>query len=99
MKKHFDETLKQTNLASKNDIAEFIKKDRFNEKLRKSKTWTKHVEAEQKLNDHVVLHKTNKYLSREVKLISKKGLTKDLIDGYSIFNAAKHLSRIVHKII
>ena len=37
IKENFDERLKQENLASKNDIADFIKKTDFDEKLTKIK--------------------------------------------------------------
>ena len=44
------------NLASKNDIANFVKKTNFDDKLKNvNKKWTlnkiKHVEAENKIND------------------------------------------------
>ena len=38
-----------------------------------------------------VLKKLNN-LSGEIKLLSTKGLTKDLINGYSILNSAKYFS-------
>ena len=57
--------LKQANLASKNDIANFVKNKDFNEKL---KTVTSN---KNELNE----------LSKKVKVISTKGLTKDLINN------------------
>ena len=59
----FNASLKQENLASKNDIANFVKKIDLNNKL-KDVTSNKN-----KLNE----------LSKKVKAILTKGLTKDLI--------------------
>ena len=58
----------------------------FNEKLIKinknvTSNKTKHVETEKKLNDNILSYtKLINDLSGEVKLTSKKGLTKDLIN-------------------
>ena len=66
--------LKQAKLATKNDIADFMKKTDFDEKLKKKsikmllQTKKQHIEAEKALN----------HLLEEVKLISPKELTKDL---------------------
>ena len=46
---------------------------------------TKHVLVQNELNE----------LSEKVKAISTKGLTKDLINKYSIVNGAKYFSRIL----
>ena len=56
--KNFTERLKQADLASKNDIVDFVKKKDFGEKLIKinkkvPSNKTKHAEAEKKLNDHI----------------------------------------------
>ena len=56
--------LKQANLGSKNDVANFVKKTDFDEK---SKTVTSNKNG---LNE----------LSKQVKVISTKELTKDLIN-------------------
>ena len=61
--KHFTARLKQANLARKNDIANFVKKTSFDEKL-KAVTSNKNES-----------HK----LSKKVKVISTKGLTNDLM--------------------
>ena len=58
---------KTKHLASKNDIANFVKKTDLNKN---------------ELNQ----------LSKNVKAISTKGLTKDLINKFSIFNGAKYFS-------
>ena len=71
----FDLRLKPANLASKSDIANFVKKRYFDNKL-KDVTSNKN-----ELNE----------LSKKVKAISTKGLTKDLIDKFSSFNGAKYL--------
>ena len=72
----FDLRLKRANLASKSDIANFVKTTDFDNKL-KDVTLTKN-----ELNE----------LSKKVKAISTKGLTKDLIDKVSILNGAKYFS-------
>ena len=97
---NIDERLKQRNLASESYISEFIKKTGFAEKLRKvidivTSNNTKDVETGKKLHDHITSYtKLINDLSGEVKLISGKVLTKDLISGYSIsiLNGAKYFS-------
>ena len=79
--------LGQANLASKSEIANFIKKDRFNDKLKnlnKNVTLnkTKHLLNENELNE----------LLKKFKAISTKGLTKKLINKFSILNGAKYFS-------
>ena len=72
----FTARLKQANLASQIDIANFLKKTDFNDK-------TKDVTSNKnELNE----------LSKKVKAISTKGLTKDLINKFSILNGAKYFS-------
>ena len=71
---HFTARLKQTNLASKSNIANFVKKADFDNKL-KDVTSNKN-----ELNE----------LSKKVKAISTKGLTKDLINKFSILSGAKY---------
>ena len=71
---NFTARLKQANLASKNDIANFVKKTHFDEKL---KTVTSN---KNKLNE----------LSKKVKAILTKGSTKDLTNKLSILNGAKY---------
>ena len=68
--------LKQVDLASKNDVVNFVKKADFDNKL-KDVTSNKN-----ELNE----------LSKKVKAISTKGLTKDLINKFSILNGAKYFS-------
>ena len=65
---NFTARLKQANLASKGDIANFVKKTDFDNKL-KDVTSNKN-----ELNS----------LSKKVKAISTKGLAKDLINKFSI---------------
>ena len=73
---NFNARLKQANLASKNNIANFVKKTSFDEKL-------KIVTLNQnELNEP----------SKKVKAISTKALTKDLINKFSILNGAKYFS-------
>ena len=76
LEENFATRLAQENLASKNDIANFVKKTDFDNKL-KNVTSNKN-----ELNE----------LSKKVKAISTKGLTKDLIDKFSILNGAKYFS-------
>ena len=73
---NFAARLKQANLASKSDIANFVNKTDFNNKL-KDVTSNKN-----ELNE----------LPKKVKAISTKGLTKDLINKFSILNGAKYFS-------
>ena len=78
---HFTARLAQANFASKSDIINFVKKTDFHDKLKKfNKNITKHVLVENELNE----------LSEEIKAISTKELTKDLIDKFSILNGAKY---------
>ena len=84
---NFTARLKQANLASKNDIANFVKKIDFDNKLlsfnkRINSYKTKHVLVENELNE----------LSKKVEAISTKWLTKDLINGYTILNEARYIS-------
>ena len=79
--------LAQANLPSKNDIASFVKKTSFDNKLKNfnknvTSKKTKHVLVENKLNE----------LSKKVEAISRKRLTKDLINGYKILNGANYFS-------
>ena len=78
--------LAQADLAT-NDIAALIKETDFNNKPEQSnKIFTsnkaKHVLVENEFNG----------LSKKVKAISTKGLTKDLINKFSILNGAKYFS-------
>ena len=70
---NFTARLKQANLASKNYIADFVKKTDFDNKLRDV------TSNKNELNE----------LSKKVKAISTKGLTKYLINKSSILNGAK----------
>ena len=78
----FAARLKQANLASKSDIANFVNKTDFDNKL-KDVTSNKN-----ELNE----------LSKKVKAISTKGLTKDLINKFSILNGAKYFSSGIFEI-
>ena len=73
---NFTERLKQANLASKNDIANFVKKTDFDNKL------TNVTSNKNELNE----------LSKKVKAILTKGLTKYLINKFSILNGSKYFS-------
>ena len=79
---NFAARLKQANLASKSDIANFVNKTDFDNKL-KDVTSNKN-----ELNE----------LSKKVKAISTKGLTKDLINKFSILNGAKYFSSGIFEI-
>ena len=68
--------MKRANLTSTSDIANFVNNTDFDNKL-KDVTSNKN-----ELNE----------LSKKVKAISTKGLTKDLIDKFSILNGAKYFS-------
>ena len=81
--KKFIARLKQTNLASKRDTTDFFKKTDFDNKL---KDFTSN---KNKLNE----------LSKNVKAISTKALTKDLINKISIPNGAKYFSSGIFHII
>ena len=95
-KDNFAKRLKQTNSVSKNNIAEFVKKRDFNEKVRKisnkvTNDKTKYVEAEKKLDDHITSYtKLVIDLSGKVKLMSTNGSKIDLLNRYSILNSATH---------
>ena len=73
---NFTTILKKANLASRNDIANFVKDGDFDNKLK-----------------DVTSNKTelNK-LSKKVKAISTKGLTKKLTNKISILNGGKYFS-------
>ena len=77
----------QANIASKNDIANFVKKIDFDDKLKNfnknvTSNKTKQVLVENELNE----------LSQKFEAILTKGLTKDLVNGYKILNGAKYFS-------
>ena len=79
----FAERLAQANLANKNDIANFVKKTDFGEKLKTlnkkiTSNKTKHLLVKNELNIN--------RLSKKVKTISAKQLTKDLTYGCQILN-------------
>ena len=73
---NFTARLKQANLVSKNDIANFVKEKDFDNKLKNV------VSNKNELNE----------LSKKIKAISTKGLTKYLINKFSIHNRAKYFS-------
>ena len=76
---NFAARLKQANLASKSDIANFVNKTDFDNKLL---SFNKKIDLN-KTKDVIVDNELNQ-LSKEFKAISTKGLTKDLITGYKI---------------
>ena len=82
----FAARLAQAKLATKVDIADFVNKTDFDNKLKifikKLLQKTKHKLVENELDE----------LLEKVELISTKGLTKDLINGYSILKGVKYLS-------
>ena len=83
---NFAARLGQAKLLTKDDIVDFVRKTNFDEKLininrKVTVNKARHVEVKNKLD----------YLSK-VKIISRKGLTKDLINKYSILNGAKYFS-------
>ena len=69
----FDLRLKQGNLPSKSDIATFVNKTNFDNKLKDI------TSDKNELNE----------LSKKVKAISTKGFTKDLINKFNILNWKK----------
>ena len=69
----FASRLKQVNLASKTDIDNFAKKIDFNNQLQNF------TSNKNELNE----------LSKKVKAISTKGLTKKLMDKFSVLNGTK----------
>ena len=73
--KKFTARLAQANLASKNDIANFVKKTDFDNKLK-----------------DVTSNKNELNELEKFKAISITGLTKDLINKFSILNGAKYFS-------
>ena len=77
----FAERLAQANVANKNDIANFVKKTDFGEKL---KTLNKKTTSN-KIKHLLVENELNR-LSKKVKTISAKQLTKDLTYGCQILN-------------
>ena len=82
----FAARLTELNLASKNGIADFVKKKtNFDDKL---KNCNKSITLNKiKL---VLLENELDELSEKVKLIPTKRLTKGLINNYSILNGGKH---------
>ena len=73
---NFTARLKQANLARESDIVNFVRNKDLDNKLRNI------TSNKNELNE----------LSKKVKAISTKGLTKDLIYKFSILNRAKYLS-------
>ena len=74
---------------TKDDIADFVKQTDFDNKLKSinkkvTSNKTKHVLVVNELHD----------LSEKVELVSTKGLTKDLINGYSIPKGAKYFFQV-----
>ena len=88
MSKNFDASFRQANLASTNDIGDFVKKKTdFDDKL---KNLNKKVTLD-KAKRLLVQNGLNK-LSEDVELISSKRLAKDLLGKYSILNSARYFS-------
>ena len=74
--KNFDVRFKQANLARNSDIVNFAKKTDFDNKLKDV------ASNKNELNE----------LSKKVKAIARKGLTKDFPDKFSILIGAKYFS-------
>ena len=79
--------LAQANLARTSEMANFLKKTEFDDKLKKlhrdvTSNKTKHPLFENGLNEQ----------SRKVEAIATKEPTKDFINGYKILNGAKYCS-------
>ena len=73
--------------SKKGDITNFIKKTDFDDKLKNlnknvTSVKTKRVLVENELNE----------LLKKIKVISTKGLTKGLVNKFSIINGAKYFS-------
>ena len=84
---YFTARLAQANLASKKDIANFVKKTDFDDKL---KNLNKKVTSNKK--KHLLVENESNKLSKKFEAISTKGLTKDLINKYKTPNSAKYFS-------
>ena len=87
MAHNFVAKLKLTNLASKSDIVDLVKKTNFDDKLinlNKIATLNKtvHSPIQDELNE----------VSVKVELTSTYGFTKDLINKYSILSGEKYFS-------
>ena len=87
MSGNFAARLAPANLASKNDIANFIKKTDFDDKLKNlnkkvTSNKTRHIVVKTKLDD----------LEKNAKIISTNGLTTDMINKYKVLNRAKCFS-------
>ena len=83
----FTARLVQTNLASKNYFANFVKRTNFDDKLQNI---NKNVTSNK--TKHVLIENEANKLPKKVEAVSQKGLTKDLINKYKILNSAKYLS-------
>ena len=81
--KIFDLRLKQAHLTIKSDIANFVKKTDFDNKLTDVRS------NKNELNE----------LSKKFKSTSTKELTKDLINKFSILNGAKYFSEGIFRIL
>ena len=87
---NFYARLAQVNLAIKSDIADFVKKIDFDDKLNNS---NKNVTSYKK--QHVLVENELNELSEKVKAISTKKLTKDLINSFSIINGSKYFFSVI----
>ena len=81
-------------LATKDDIADFVKETDFYNKL---KNLNKKVTS--KKTKHLPVENTLDELSEKDKLISTKGLTEDLINKYESLNSANFFLQMYYKII
>ena len=84
---NFAARLAQAKSATKDDIADFVKKTDFNNKI-------KRLMKKVTLNEikNILFRNELDELLGKVDLVSTKGLTKDLINKYSILNGAKYFS-------
>ena len=76
---NFTARLAQVNLATNNDIVNFVKKTDFDDKLKSS-------------NKNFTSNKTKHVLVEKVEVVSTKGTKKDLINKYKILNGIKYFS-------
>ena len=83
----------QENLASKTDIADFLNKTDFDDKLNKLNKLNKKVTSN-KTKRVLVKNKLDELL-KKVKEISTKRLRNNLINEYSVLNDAKYFSEIL----
>ena len=85
---NFPARLAHANLASKTNISNFVKRTDFQDRLKNLNKNVISNEAEQ-----VLVENELNELSKNIELISTKGLTKYLINGYKSLNEANFFFR------